>query len=110
MDPNRDYAYSRSDNRCFKSSSAQLFASLFDDNLIQFVVTFHGGMEAIAYEWGSKNHPSPRDKCPDNTAFHTVAHMLRDAAGAVPGSPMYPVGRMNSLVYPVDGGMEASTF
>lgn len=104
--PNRDYAYSRSDNRCFKSSSSQLFSALFDDNLIQVVVTFHGGMEAIAYEWGSKNHPSPHDRSPDDIAFKTIALMLRDAAATAPGSPVYPVGRMNSLVYPVDGGME----
>jgi hypothetical protein len=42
---------------------------------------------------------------PDDAAQASIAGLMRDAAGALDGSS-YPVGRMNPIVYPVDGGME----
>ena len=53
VDPNRDFSYSRKDSNCFKSSTAKLFHRIMKSNLIQIVVTFHGGMVAIGYEWGT---------------------------------------------------------
>lgn len=44
IDPNRDFAYSRNDNTCFRSSTAKLFNVLMRETLTQIVVTFHGGM------------------------------------------------------------------
>ena len=52
MDPNRDFPYGRSDTNCLKSSTSRLFLAVMGMNLIQLVVTFHGGMVAIGYEWG----------------------------------------------------------
>lgn len=52
MDPNRDFPYSREDNECLRSSTGRLFNAIMRANLIQVVVTFHGGMVAIGYEWG----------------------------------------------------------
>jgi hypothetical protein len=43
------------------------------DNIIQVVVTFHAGMAALGYEWGSKNHPSPTDASPDDNANKQLA-------------------------------------
>lgn len=31
---------------------------MWRDHIFQMAVTFHGGMQAIAYEWGGTNHPS----------------------------------------------------
>jgi len=46
------------------------------------VVTFHGGMVAIGYEWGSLNHPKPNDGSPDDNANREIAAQLRAYAGA----------------------------
>ena len=55
VDPNRDFPYSRQDNNCFKSSTSRLFNAIMKANLVQIVVTFHGGMTAIGYEWGESS-------------------------------------------------------
>jgi hypothetical protein len=52
VDPNRDFPYSRQDSNCLQCSTSRLFHSIMRLNLIQIVVTFHGGMAAIGYEWG----------------------------------------------------------
>jgi hypothetical protein len=106
IDPNRDFAYSRRDNNCLKSSTARTLYAIVESALIQIVVTFHGGMVAIGYEWGSLNHASPNDQSPDDAANRQIASNLRNFAGTFPGEKLYPVGRINSMVYPVDGGME----
>lgn len=62
VDPNRDFGYMRPDHNCMRSSTARLFLHLMAATLAQVVITFHGGMVAIAYEWGSKNHMAPDDK------------------------------------------------
>jgi hypothetical protein len=84
-------------------------------------------MVALGYEWGSRNHPSPRDASPDNNAYADLAMQMRSFAGTFSGEKLYPgefpyvandckinsasyraVGPINSLIYPVDGGMEVS--
>ena len=56
---------------CFKSLSAQTFRALFAHSLIQIVTTFHGGMEAIGYEWGTEDKlGTPKDKSPDHNSHH----------------------------------------
>eukprot|EP01042_Synura_sphagnicola_P000199 gene199-201_t len=78
----------------------------------QILVTFHAGMEAVAYEWGSLNHVSPKDNSPDNNAHNEIgARLVAFAGSATPAEgpgphKLYPVGKMNSVVYPVDGGLE----
>lgn len=42
--------------------------AMFAQSIIQVVVTFHGGMIALAYEWGSRNHNTPHDRSPDENA------------------------------------------
>jgi hypothetical protein len=43
VDPNRDFPYSRQDDKCLQSNTAKLFYILMSISLIQIVVTFHGG-------------------------------------------------------------------
>jgi hypothetical protein len=106
VDPNRDFSYSRQDGRCFMSTTAKIFGKLMAETLTQIFITFHGGMEAIGYEWGSKNHLKPDDPSPDNHCNSMIADAMKVYAGHFSGAGDYPVGRINSLVYPVDGGME----
>lgn len=106
VDPNRDFGYSRSNDNCLRSTTARIMNALLARTLMQIVVTFHGGMVAIGYEWGSPNHPSPKDKSPDDAANAALAGGMKQVGGSVPGEGPYPVGRINSLVYPVEGGME----
>lgn len=73
IDPNRDFPYSRKNNACLLSTTAKIFDRIMKDNIIQVVVTFHAGMAALGYEWGSKNHPSPNDASPDDNANKRLA-------------------------------------
>ena len=148
MDTNRDFPYSRKDTKCLRSTSAKIINSIMKNNIVQLLITFHGGMVAIAYEWGSLNHAPPKDNCPDNRIHFSLGEEMGTFAGSfiVPSSHRreitsisdssssngeeseidyqtssskrylrevdgyaYPVGRMNTLVYGVDGGMEVST-
>ena len=106
IDPNRDFSYSREDGRCFLTTTAKIFGKLMSETLTQIVITFHGGMEAIGYEWGSKNHLRPDDQSPDDHCNSMIAEAMKTYAGHFHDVKDYPVGRINSLVYPVDGGME----
>ena len=105
IDPNRDFSYGRKDNNCMTSTTAKIIDSIMNENLIQMVITFHGGMTAISYTWGSNNHKKPNDKSPDENSNFDIANYMQQYAGKAENS-LYPVGRMNSIVYPVDGGME----
>jgi hypothetical protein len=106
IDPNRDFSYARRDNRCFLSTTARLTRELMRIYAIQLVITFHGGMEAIGYEWGTFSHNSPKDRSPDDYANHALAEIFSTTAGHFKRVPDYKIGRMSSLVYPVEGGME----
>lgn len=96
VDPNRDYPYSRRDSRCLQSSSAKLFKALMDTSLVQVVVTFHGGMVALGYEWGSRNHLRPKDASPDESAHRSIAELMRDYGGSFQNEQPYP-GKMLSI-------------
>lgn len=146
VDPNRDFPYSRNDNKCLRSNAARVIYELFIDYTVQvmwsilalsysifnvccnmfvfvfgmylhicmailvsqLMVTFHGGMVAIGYEWGTENHRRPHDASPDHTAHKQIGHSMSVYAGAFRHEKAYPSGTMNSLVYPVPGGMEVS--
>eukprot|EP01035_Chromulina_nebulosa_P040268 gene40268-54454_t len=63
-------------------------------------------MVALAYEWGSANHMAPKDTSPDDLANLDMAIFMKAFGGQFKKEKPYPIGRMNSMVYPVDGGME----
>ena len=90
VDPNRDYPYSRKDTNCFLSSSSKLFKALMESSIVQSVVTFHGGMVALGYEWGSRNHLRPKDKSPDDAAHASIAQRMKLFAGSFAGEKPYP--------------------
>jgi len=103
VDPNRDFPYGNQPDECMKTTAARAINEMYRDHLFQLALTFHSGMKAIAYEWGSPNHPRGRDISPDDGGFRTVGNILHRYAS----NGYYPnAGPMNTIVYPVTGGME----
>lgn len=97
VDPNRDFAYSRRDDHCFLSTTAQIFKAVMERSIVQVVVTFHGGMVAIGYEWGAKNHMRPRDMSPDEFPHRDIAQIMRIYGGAFGKEKAYPGAARASL-------------
>ncbi|CAM9916764.1 unnamed protein product [Scytosiphon promiscuus] len=117
LDPNRDFPYSQKPNQCMTTITARAVNEVWREHAFQLAVTFHGGMVAMAYEWGSPDHPHRKDAngnyqdiSPDDAAqVELTAGLSRFAGSFKDGSKnfeAYPTGRMNKLVYPVAGGME----
>jgi hypothetical protein len=63
IDPNRDFPYAQRPERCMQSYTARAVNEVWLAHLFQLGLTFHGGMQAIAYEWGSPNHEVCRPVC-----------------------------------------------
>ena len=106
IDPNRDFPWGVASNDCMQTTAARALNSLWRERMFQLSITFHGGMRAIAYEWGSPNY---KDASPDDGALVLLGQYAQKAAGVGDGKNQgfyYPEGDLNSLVYPVEGGME----
>ena len=85
-------------------------------------ITFHGGMRAIAYEWGGPNHEPPNDKSPDHQAQYEISKIMQILGGDMSDKARntrnrwnqlppqknyhYPIETLNKIVYSVIGGME----
>lgn len=90
-----------------RSVAARAVNEVWREHLFQLALTFHGGMTAIAYEWGAPNHPGPnKDVSPDDRGQVVLSNKLSLYSGHFQGQSAYPTGRLNDLVYPVRGGME----
>ncbi|GMH48803.1 hypothetical protein TL16_g00378 [Triparma laevis f. inornata] len=106
IDPNRDFAYDQNPSNCFRTIAGRHINEIFKNHLIQLSITFHGGMTAIAYEWGSPGHNTKNTVSPDNLAQKELTRGMSDYAGTFKGETKYPYNSMNKIVYPVNGGME----
>lgn len=123
LDPNRDFPYDLSDpSMCMRTIAGRTMNELFREHLFQMGITFHGGMEAVAYEWGAPSYqlpdapkqaasqlnPAPSYAAPDSVSQKQISHIYSSYGGKFikNGGDQYPVGTMNELVYPVEGGME----
>eukprot|EP01083_Nonionella_stella_P234203 824515_1 len=114
IDPNRDFPYMISDaSNCMQTLTARLVNEIFREYLIQLAITFHGGMRAISYEWGAPNHNTPLDLSPDHMAQLQMAKHMQILGGHmfdnnvdIHNKKYYPIGTLNRVVYPVNGGME----
>ena len=58
--------------------AARAVNEVFREHLFQLAITFHGGMQAVAYEWGSPIHPKANhhDLSPDDTSQVAVSGHL----------------------------------
>ena len=60
-------------SQCMQTTAARAVNELWREHLFQLAITFHGGMRAISYEWGSTNHRgSSRNVSPDDVGFQTI--------------------------------------
>ena len=108
-DPNRDFPYEQKPAACMTTITARTVNELYRHHLLQLALTFHGGMQAIGFNWGSFNYYKVKpSRSPDDVAIRAMAQRLSSYAGSghVPLNRAYPYNTMNDLVYPVHGGME----
>lgn len=108
-DPNRDFPFEQSPTACMTTVAGRSINELFRSHLIQLVVTFHAGMEAVGYVWGDFHHrrdAAARNRSPDDVGIAALARAASGFAGAGTHGRLYPTAPMNSVVYPVAGGME----
>lgn len=109
IDPNRDFAFDQDPRNCMQTVAARALNELFRVHLFRVTITFHGGTNALGYEWGDMSH-CDGPKCqpaPDTHIMHALAKRMSDNAGpAGPYEDSYPFGDMGKLVYPVNGGLE----
>lgn len=105
VDPNRDFPFDLTDpSKCMQTIAGRTLNEVFREHMIQLSLTFHGGMEVVAYEWGAPTflyYDSP-----DDTAQHDIASAYSQYGGGWTESHNYDFGTMNDLVYYVRGGME----
>jgi hypothetical protein len=107
IDPNRDFAYDVTDpTRCMRTVAARHINEIFRASLVQVGITYHGGMTAVAYEWGAPSHNTPHTYSPDDAAQRAIGSSLSDVGGKFTTEIKYPSAPMNEIVYPVHGGME----
>jgi hypothetical protein len=106
VDTNRDFPYGAVRGACMRSAAARAVNEAWRAHAFTLALTFHGGMRSISYEWGAPNHAADGSRSPDDASQRAVGLVLREAAGALADGARYPVDRTNTLVYPVDGGME----
>lgn len=134
IDPNRDFPYDVLDpTQCMQTIAGRTFNEVFRQHMFQLSLTFHGGTEVIAYEWGKQTlttntmnpfrvlqnvrrlflcfvvagAPTYLGKLsPDDTAQAEIAKAYSRFAGSFGSTKKYDVGTMNDKVYYVRGGME----
>jgi Zinc carboxypeptidase len=109
VDPNRDFAFGQDASACMLTIAARAVNELFREHLFRLLITFHGGTNAIGYEWGDMAHCQGPicEPAPDTAIMEALANRMSSLAGpAGPYEVRYPTGNMGKLVYPVAGGME----
>lgn len=106
IDPNRDFPFDlKGSRKCMQSIAARTLNEVFQQHLFQLSLTFHGGMEAIGYEWGAPSYSDPYIS-PDDLAQKDIASAYSRYGGGWKTSQPYSYGPMNQDVYPVRGGFE----
>jgi len=111
VDPNRDFPIDNPSS-CMTTIAARAVNEVWREHLFQVALTYHGGMQSIAFEWGTRSNyghdpktQHKRDVSPDDTAQLMIGSSMSAYAGAFEEG-LYPHGRLNDQVYPVRGGME----
>jgi hypothetical protein len=94
IDPNRDFPYDLLDaTQCMQTVAGRTLNEIFRNYLVQLSFTFHGGMEAIGYEWGAPSYLN-QGPSPDDIAQVTLASRYSWYGGSV-DNRKYPYGDMN---------------
>jgi len=109
IDPNRDFPFDQLPRACMQTVAARSVNELYRSHMLQLVITFHGGMQAIGYNWGAfPYYRGQPHHSPDDNAMRDIAGVMSRFAGTghVQNNRPYPFSTMNDVVYPVHGGME----
>ena len=108
-DPNRDFPFEQEPRACMTTVAARALNEIFRSHLVQLALTYHAGMEAVGYVWGDFAHRADRaaaNRSPDDLGLTTLTRAAVGYAGRGPRGRLYRYDPMNSIVYPVAGGME----
>lgn len=106
IDPNRDFPFEILDpKKCMQTITARALNELWIRHLFVLSLTFHAGMEVVAFEWGSPSYGKTTFS-PDHIAQSTISKGYSMYGGGWKQSSPYRYGTMNQVVYPVRGGME----
>ena len=76
------------------TACARAINEVWRDHLFQLFITFHGGMQAISYEWGSPNHVAHGSESPDEVSQRMLGSAMSKYAGAFQHHT-YPHNRLN---------------
>lgn len=105
IDPNRDFPFDVQDPAlCMQTVAGRTLNEVFREHMFQLSLTFHGGMEVVAYEWGAPTYLHKNS--PDELAQSEIAAAYSNYAAGFQYTKPYKYGTMNDLVYYVRGGME----
>ena len=93
IDPNRDFPYDLSTpESCMQTIAGRTLNEVFRQHLFQLSLTFHGGMEVVAYEWGAPTWADPTGLSPDDSAQTQIAAAYSKFAGGSALINPYPHG------------------
>lgn len=107
-DPNRDFPYNLNpDQKCFKTTTAQIIDAIYKNYMIVGTLTYHGGDNSITYPWGNFAHEED-PITGDDIAFSQLAKFLQTISGEnkLLKVEEYKIGTMQDIVYDVGGGFE----
>ncbi|CDW79494.1 zinc carboxypeptidase family protein [Stylonychia lemnae] len=118
-DINRDFPYNTDKDKCLNTIAGRVIHQIMVENVIVSAITFHGGINVIAYPWGSYNRLKYQGtqqisrEAPDYQAFEGVGWIIKNETGAYisqqgqkPSIKEYIFGDISSTIYPVQGGLE----
>lgn len=105
IDPNRDFPYDLyNPSLCMRTIAGRTLNEIFREHQFQMALTFHGGVEVVAYEWGAPSWYGSLS--PDDESQNQIAAAYSKYGGTWDGTRPYEYGTMNDMVYYVRGGME----
>lgn len=101
-DPNRDYPYANTSfNTALSTVGARAVHEIMTRHLFINAITWHSGLEAIYYAWGTPVHNTPTDEAPDTVAFYEQARIMSAEGGNFNGK--YQFGSANEIGLGVRG-------
>lgn len=110
-DPNRDFSYQQKASACMETVAGRSVNEILRHHLVQLLLTYHGGMQAVGYVWGDFAHygRATGNRSPDHEGLVSMAAAATLFAGTGQHGNrgrLYPHSPMSAGVYPVHGGME----
>ncbi|EGR28970.1 peptidyl-tRNA hydrolase, putative [Ichthyophthirius multifiliis] len=112
IDMNRDFPYDQKPYFCFKTAGARSINKIWKQHLFQAAITFHAGMYAIGWPYGSNNHISQKqykqtgEFAPDQKAFFIYGKRMADQASFSDHILNYPYDTLTNSIYAVPGTFE----